>query len=116
MYRHVALGMANQLAPRTERLDGLRSNTPRALRDVDFSRIASNVMESSRHVPDDMNFAAVGSYTIEVDGQRQRERWVLHGTPMDGSGTRRIGNTVEVGYTEFRFELADDGTVRHVQR
>lgn len=116
MFRGILLShdADRQLAPRTETLDFLAGNTPRPLSEVDFSNVATNVMESTRYLPDDAVFRAVGSYRIRVNGTTQLEDWVLHTTPEDESTTTRTGNRVEILYVEHRFERGEDGTIRRV--
>jgi hypothetical protein len=116
MFRNISLTHENQMPPRSERMDAYASNTPRPLGEIDFSRVATNVMESTRHLPDDVDFASVASYQIEPRGTAQHEHWVLHTTPKDQSTTTRIGNQIEIRYTEHRFELGADGQVHRVER
>ncbi|MCB9603903.1 MAG: hypothetical protein H6721_28120 [Sandaracinus sp.] len=117
MFRSILLSHApdRQMAPRSETMGFLAGNTPRSLSEIDFSNVATNVMESTRQLPDDHDFRAVGFYAIRPNGTTQTEEWTLHTTPKDESTTTRTGNQVEVLYTEHRFQRGEDGTIRRVE-
>lgn len=104
-----------QQAPRAETMGFLEGNTPRPLSEVDFSNVATNVMESTRQLPADAVFRAVGSYKIRPSGATQTEEWVLHTTPEDESTTTRSGNRIEILYTEHRFQRDGNGPIRRVE-